>query len=166
MMIAYPLVHETGHAIVLAQFGRFDVHETDFIGLWGTPHAGRTPGPSLGPWGEAVMSMAGPMLPNLVGYLMFGLWLIFRRWFARSSARDVFWSGITACMLVAQIFAFVPMTGLVSDGDYDGYISNIPIPHWQANTFLLLFSAINAGIVLAIVKRLVLTYLRKRPARH
>lgn len=166
MMIAYPLIHETGHAIVLAHYGRFDLHETDFIGLWGTPHAGRTPGPSLGPWGEAVMSIAGPMLPNLIGYLMFGAWLAFRRWFVRSSARDVFWSGITACMLFAQVFAFVPMTGLVSDGDYNGYISNIPIPHWQANGLLLLFSAINAAIVLAIVKHLVRTYPRKSEVLH
>ena len=165
MMIAYPLIHETGHAIVLAHFGRFDLHETDFIGLWGTPHAGRTPGPSLGPWGEAIMSIGGPMLPNLVGCLMFGIWLTFRRWFARSSARDVFWSGITACMLFAQIFAFVPMLGLVQDGDYNGYIGNIPIPHWQANGLLLLFSVINAAIVLVVVKHLVRTYLRKTPVR-
>lgn len=166
MMIAYPLIHEVGHSIVLAHYGRWDLHGTDFIGLWGTPHAGRTAGPSLGPWGEAIMSIAGPMLPNLVGYLMFGIWLIFRRWFARSSATDVFWSGITACMLFAQVFAFVPMTGLVSDGDYNGYINNIPIPHWQANGLLLLFSAINAAIVVVVLKHLVRAYLRKRPAPH
>ncbi len=166
MLIAYPLIHETGHALVLAYYGRFYLEGTDFIGLHGTPHVSRTAGPSLGVWGEAVMSMAGPMLPNLVGYLMFGTWLIFRRWFARTSATDVFWSGITACMLFAQVFAFVPMTGLVSDGDYSGYISNIPIPHWQANGLLLLFSVINAAIILAIIKHLVRTYLRKRPARH
>ena len=166
MTIAYPLIHETGHAVVFAHYGRFDLHGTDFIGLWGTPHAGRTPGPGLGSWGEAVMSIAGPMLPNLVGYLMFGAWLVFRRWFSRSSARDVFWSGMTACMLFAQIFAFVPILGLVQDGDYSGYISNIPIPHWQANGLLLVSSVANTAIVLTIIKHLVRTYQRKDAVRH
>ncbi|MBP6965216.1 MAG: hypothetical protein KBC96_12510 [Armatimonadetes bacterium] len=165
MIVGYPLVHETGHAIALASFHRLDLRGCDFIGLHGEPHVSWTAGPDLPGWPGAIIGISGPMLPNIVGYLMFAFWLspLGRRWLARSSARDVFWSGITACMLFAQVGAFAPMSGLVHDGDYSGYIGNIPIPHWQANAFLLLLSTVNAVIIYTIVKHLVKTHARKLP---
>ncbi len=69
--ILYPIVHESGHALVgLALGGR--IEEVAFTGLWGdTPHVkfGCLPD-GTGPW----MRAAGTFLPILVAYCLLIVW--------------------------------------------------------------------------------------------
>jgi hypothetical protein len=156
LLVLYPLLHEGGHAIALAAFHRLDLSDTDFIGLGGEPHAGITPGPRLPAMQQWIVSLAGPALPTVVGYVLFLPWLSGRGRSLRNArpALDFFWSVLIAGFLFAWIGYLAPMTGLAGDSDYSGFVQGVGLSRWQANGILLVVMAANAAAIVAVVRHL------------
>lgn len=153
----YLLLHEGGHALASIWFGNFDLSRSDFFGLHGAPHSGVKPGIQLEDWQKAVQSITGPILPTLVGYVLFMVWR--SRWGTRiriqKTTVDIFWSFAIFTLLFAHLGMLLPMTGLHMDGDYNGFVSNVPFARWQANALLLLFASINAYMLYRTIPHLV-----------
>jgi hypothetical protein len=132
LIFLYLLFHEGGHALGASIFGRYDWSRSDFWGIHGSPHSGIKPGVSVEPWQRAIESFAGPMLPTLIGWVFFLLW--------RSRVGKRIRSGrpmvnIYLCAIVCMsVFPFVAvlgcLVGLISDGDWRGFIENVPGPLW------------------------------------
>jgi hypothetical protein len=68
---------------------------------------------------------------------------------------DIFWSFAIFILLFAHLGMLLPMTGLHMDGDYNGFVNNVPFAHWQANALLLLFASINAYMLYRTIPHLV-----------
>ena len=146
-LFAYLLLHEGGHALGAAAFGRFDLSRSDFFGFHGAPHSGIDSSVHVQPWQRAIESFAGPVLPTLVGMAIFLAWRSRRgrRFRQRSVNADLFVTGICT-MLLLPFAVVVPayIMGLVSDGDWRGFIDNVPRPH--ALVFAILICATIACI--------------------
>ena len=154
MLVAYPLVHEGGHAIALAALGRLDLVRSDFIGLGGEPHIGRAFGGPLLDWQEAIISMAGPALPTLVGYGLFALWLSkgARRMRARALILDAFWSAFIVLFLFAHVGYVLPATGLVIDSDYSAFVEHVRLARGQVNVLLGVTGIVNVAIICTVAR--------------
>ncbi len=134
----YLLLHEGGHSLGEILFGRYDFGRSDFWGIHGTPHSGGRGGPPLASWQQAVISGAGPLLPS------FGGWALFLFWKAKLGQNlrrarplmDLYSCAIVA-LLVFPGFIVTPATlsGLIpGDGDWNGFINNVPGPLWLIKT--------------------------------
>jgi len=156
MIFLYLLCHEGGHTIGELAFGRYDFARSDFWGIHGTPHSAGTSGPSLEPWQQAVISGAGPILPTLAGWALLLCW---SSRFGRNmrDARPIInlyvWSAIA--MLVFPLFALAGcLLGVISDGDWQGFITNVPRPLWLARGLLWGMLLINAVILWRVASQL------------
>lgn len=157
LLFLYLLFHEGGHALAAAVFGRFDWAGSDFFGLHGSPHVSLTSYKVEIPWQRATISLAGPMLPTLVGWLLFLFWRSrrIREWRSGRAVENLFFTAIVA-MLVFP-FVIVPgfMLGLISDGDWRGFIENIPGPHWFIYSLLSIAFIICIAILWRVVPELI-----------
>lgn len=133
VVFLYLLFHEGGHALGEMAFGRYDFARSDFWGIHGTPHSGGTSGPSLEPWQQALISGGGPLLPTVAGWVLFLLW---SSRFGRNvrNARpivDLYFSAVIAMLVFPLITVAGCMLGLLrADGDWNGFITNVPGPPW------------------------------------
>jgi len=156
---AYVLAHEGGHALALAAFGLgVDFRRSDFLGLHGQPGvmgmiASRE---HLAAWQNATIAMAGPGLPTLLGYLLFALWISGpgRRLRSKWRLADEIWSGLVGVFLFAHLGMILAATGLVSDGDYSGFIRNVGQAHIVANVAMVAIGVINAVIIYIVGRHL------------
>jgi hypothetical protein len=152
-MFLYLLFHEGGHALTSSLFGVFDWNRSDFFGIHGTPHAGRTSGTSIETWQQAVISFAGPMLPTLIG------WVLFLFWRSRAGKRirsthtvvNLYLTAIVFMSVFPFIAAIGYILGITNDGDWQGFISNVPGPLWLVKTLVVLVLLVNIFILYRIV---------------
>lgn len=153
LLLLYPAIHETGHNLALSAFGACDWSRTDFIGMSGTPHSGRAQGVDLQPWQTSIVSLGGPLLPTLVGFVLFALWKYCRR-ISHSPLWESMLLWTTALLLLPQLTYPLLVTGIVQDGDYSGYIDNFPGPAWAGNLLLLVLAVVCAFLLVRIARRL------------
>ena len=156
VLFLYLLLHEGGHALVSICFGNFDLSRSDFFGLFGGPHSGVRSDVQLMPWQTAIQSFAGPFLPTLTGYIFFWLWR--SRWTKelRKSREvvDLFWTFSLFMMLFPHVGTLLPMFGFRADGDYSGFVNNVPFSQWQANAVLIVIAVVNGYLLYHIVPHL------------
>ena len=153
----YLLLHEGAHALASTCFGSFDWSRADFFGLTGAPHSGIRPDVDLKAWQTAIQSIVGPLLPILVGWVLFVAWRSARGKRIRSNrvVSDYFFSFTVCVQLISSLGLLIPMAGLRRDGDYAGFIGNVPIASWQANTILLLIVVISVAMLVPVSRHLI-----------
>ena len=138
LIFLYLLFHEGGHALAAGLFGGCDWTRSDFWGIHGTPRAGLAAGVSIEPWQRAIFSFAGPMLPTLIGWALFLLWRsrIGKRMRSGYLMVNMYLTAIV-CMSVLPFVAIVGcLLGLFSDGDWRGFIENVPGPLWLVKALI------------------------------
>jgi hypothetical protein len=153
-MFLYLLFHEGGHSLAHFAFGRFDFANSDFWGLHGSPHSAGTVGPLLKPWQRSLIAGAGPMLPTFAGWVLFLLW---SSRFGQSlrSARpliNIYWSAIVATLVFPGLAATPGyLSGIISDGDWRGFITNVSGPRWLIEGFLWITVPVAAMVLFRVV---------------
>ena len=157
---AYVLAHEGGHALAMVAFGvGVDIRHSDFLGLRGQPGVmgGSTPRDLLAAWQNATISVAGPALPDILAYVLFGLWLSGpgKRLRSRFALVDEVWSWLVGAFLFAHFAWVVAAAGLVSDADYAGLMSSIGEWRTAANVIIVAAGVINAVIIYIVARHLV-----------
>lgn len=142
----YLLLHEGGHALAALSFGRYDLATSDFWGWRGNPHSGLRPEVNVEPWQQAVESFAGPMLPILAAWILFGWWRsgMGRRVRTAHGLADFLSSSIVAGFLLTSIVLPGYALNLVTDSDWRGFIDNVPGPAWLARFFVLVAFVVSA----------------------
>ncbi len=153
-VFAYLLLHEGGHALAAAAFGRYDFSRSDFWGIHGSPHSGIKPGTSVEPWQRAIECFGGPTLPTLAGGVLFFLWRSRRGRQLREHSHnvDLFATGICTMLLFPFALA-VPayVSGLVSDSDWRGFIDNVPGPVGLVYAILLWLTVASIAMLWKLV---------------
>lgn len=154
LALIYPIIHEAGHAIPMLCFGAFSLRGSDFIGLRGTPHVNYLPGVTLQPWQSCIVSLGGPLLPTLVGWMLLVAWAFIRRRRGMGEVSEAALLWVSGVLMVGQAGAIIPILGLARDGDYTGFVSNLPAPLWVANGIHLAILAANVWAITIIARRL------------
>lgn len=155
LLFLYLLFHEGGHALGEFAFGHGDLAHSDFWGIHGTPHSAGVSGPPLAPWQQAVISGGGPLFPIGMGWVLFALW---RSRFGRKlrNARpmiDLYLSSLIALLTFSSIAVAGSLAGMVSDGDWRGFITNVPGPLWLIKSLLWGVIAVSALMLWQVVPR-------------
>ena len=166
VLFLYLLLHEGGHALASICFGNFDLSRSDFFGLWGDPHSGIRSDVQLMPCQTAIQSFAGPFLPSLTGYILFLLW---RSGWAKELRKcrevvDLFWTFSLFMLLFPHVGTLLPMFGFRADGDYSGFVNNVPFSQWQANAILIVIAVVNGYMLCRIFPHLLV--LKRRLLRE
>lgn len=146
----YLLTHEGGHALAEIAFGRFDWGRSDFFGLYGRPHSGGTLGPALHPWQRAMISGSGPFLPTVVGLFLFVVWITpaGRRVRVRRPRVELWFLAMVAGLLLPSLIVTpLYLLNIVTDGDWQGFISNVPGPLWLIHGLLWLAVVVSAAVL-------------------
>jgi hypothetical protein len=138
LIFLYLLFHEGGHALGASLFGRFDWVRSDFWGIHGGPHSGIKPGLSVEPWQQAIESFGGPMLPTLMGWVFFLLWRsrVGRRMRSGRPIINVYLTAIVGMSVFPFVAVLGCLLGLISDGDWQGFIENVPGPLWLVKALI------------------------------
>lgn len=129
----YLLFHEGGHALGEIAFGRYDFARSDFWGIHGTPHSGGKSGSPLEPWQQALISGGGPLLPTFAGWVLFLLWRSpsGRNMRMARPIVNLYFSAIVALLVFPLVAVAGCLLGLLpADGDWHGFITNVPGPPW------------------------------------
>ncbi len=157
LIFLYLLFHEGGHSLGEAAFGRYDFARSDFWGIHGSPHSGGKPGPVLDPWQQAVISGGGPMFPNLVGWALFLIWLspFGKRIRTGRPIINIYFSAIVAMLVFPFVAVAGCLLGIISDGDWRGFIENVPGPLWLVKTLLWAVLLVNAVILWHVIPELI-----------
>ena len=138
LIFFYLLFHEGGHALASYSFGGKGLSGSDFWGIHGHPHAGGMYD-HFKPWHRAVTSFSGPALPTLAGWILFLWWRsqVGRRFREQRPGWDFYLSAINAMLVFPITVVAIPqMLGYMSDGDWQGFITNVPGPRWLIYTML------------------------------
>lgn len=154
--LIYPVLHEAGHIAPLAISGAWDPSKTDLIGISGRPHIqGNERAAHLQPLVLAITYLGGAMLPTLVGYALFALWIspLGRRWREKRLWLDLHWSVWTALLVFPQAAA-TPFQIAAPDTDYLGFVKNDGLPLWLSISLLITIALINAAVVVVTMKHL------------
>jgi hypothetical protein len=153
----YLVLHEGGHLAALAVWGAWDSSKTDLVGIAGRPHVSGRMSAQLTPFKIAIAALAGPILPTLLGYALFALWISVpgHRWRESRLWLDVFWSVWTVLLVLPQAAA-TPLKIASPDADYSAFVKNIGLPLWLSNSLLLAIALINAVVIFVIVRHIVL----------
>ena len=156
LIFLYLLVHEGGHALGAMFTGRFDYSRSDFWGIHGNPHSGIKPGTSVGPWQRAIESFSGPALPTLIGWALFVFWTLpfVKRACETHHLLNLYLSAIIAMSVFPFIAIAGYLLGVISDGDWRGFIENVPGPLWLVHTLLWAALLANAFILWRVVPEL------------
>lgn len=161
---AYTAIHETGHALALWQVGALDLRGCDVLGIGGEPHAERN-FVQLTRWGEALVAISGPALPTLVGYAAFLVWLPVRRaWREKHPMLLACVSTFAMLMLFAQAGATGPWLAGVHDGDFLGFVRNLPWPEMWMTVGMAFVACLNLALIAVIFRTMVPDW-RQRLAR-
>lgn len=156
LIFSYLLFHEGGHALGSSLFGRYDFNRSDFWGIHSSPHSAINASVQVKPWQRAIESFAGPLLPTLIGWALFLIWRSNPAKRLRN-ARPILNIYLTA-IIAMSVFPFIAVAGcllgLTSDGDWRGFIENVPGPLWLVKTLVLAVFLVNAFILWRIVPEL------------
>ncbi|HUT28559.1 MAG TPA: hypothetical protein VMX13_02115 [Sedimentisphaerales bacterium] len=149
MIFLYLLFHEGGHALGASIFGQCDWARSDFWGIHGTPHSGLKAGIPVEPWQRAIVSFAGPMLPTLMGWALFLLWRsrTGRQMRSRHPMVNVYLSAIVAMFVLPFVAVLGCLLGIISDGDWLGFIENVPGPLWLVKALVCIVLLVNGFIL-------------------
>lgn len=156
VIFIYLLCHEGGHALAASFFGQIDWARSDFFGIHGTPRAGLKAGTPVEPWQRAIISFAGPLLPTLMG------WVLFLIWRSKKASRirnrhpmvNIYFTSIVFMCVFPFIAVLGCLLGLISDGDWRGFIENVPGPLWLVKVLILVVLLVNGLILWRIVREL------------
>jgi hypothetical protein len=153
LIFLYLFFHEGGHALGEIAFGHYDFARSDFWGIHGTPHSAGTSGPPLQPWQQAVISGGGPIFPTLAGWAIF---LLVRSRFGRNLRNsgpiiNLYLSAAIAILVIPWIAVAGCLLGIVTDGDWHGFITNVPGPLWLIKGILWGILVVNAIILRQVV---------------
>ncbi len=139
MLFLYLLFHEGGHSLAEIIFGRYDFSRSDFWGVHGNPHSGGKSGPPLEAWQQAIISGGGPLFPTFVAWVLFLLWRsrVGRNLRSVRPTMNLYGSTIIA-FLVFTGFIVTPgyLSGIMEDGDWIGFITNVHGPSWLVKGLL------------------------------
>ena len=153
----YSVIHETGHILALKTFGAWGQGRALLLPLPGqAPHVAGDPSAHLEHWQVAVAAISGGLLPTLVGYLSFVLWLILygNRHHSKGRWVERIWLVFTIIMVFPQaVPAPMLFPNAIHDRDYSLFIQNVSSP-WLANTAIAVIALINLTIVVWLVQRL------------
>jgi hypothetical protein len=140
LIFVYLLFHEGGHALAEITFGRFDLARSDFWGIHGHPHSGRTMGPALAPWKQTVISCAGPMLPTVAGFGLFVLWGLppGRKLRSLRPMVNLYFSAIVAGLVFSEaVCEPLYLLGFITaEGDLIGRVTKSGGPVWLVKSLL------------------------------
>jgi hypothetical protein len=159
--LLYPVVHEVGHMLALMAFDAWGTSGTLVVlPLDGQlPHVAGKPSADLAPWQIAVAAIAGPLLPTLLGYASFALWIspYGRRWRANHLLIDVGWSMLTVMLVFPIVVMWVPMLfpHTFPERDCSLFLDNVGVPLWGVNSAVVVVALINLAIVVWMMKHLV-----------
>jgi len=158
----YLLFHEGGHALVELAFGRFDLARSDFWGIHGSPHSGGTMGPALQPWQQGLISGGGFIGPTLAGWLLYVLWItpVGKRLRLAYPVAGLYYAAVLAIVLIPSVIMPGLLLGLIEDGDWYGFITNMPRPSWLVKGVVWVSLVPNAWILWRIAPE----FLRVRKA--
>ncbi|MGA2555806.1 MAG: hypothetical protein ABSG04_05975 [Verrucomicrobiota bacterium] len=162
--LVYPVVHEAGHALALRAFDAWDPAGTQMLPFGGQlPHVSGKPSAQLAPWQTAVAAIAGPLLPTLLGYVSFALWVsrFGRRWRSQRLRADLMWSLLTLMLVIPQAVPLFP--NVVHDRDYSIFVENLRLPLWTANSAIAAVALVNLAITAWVAKHF---FLRIRAVRR
>jgi len=152
LIFVYLLFHEGGHALFAILFGKFSLADSDFWGISGHPSSGLKLYAEVEPWQRALVSFAGPAIPTLVGWVLFSVW-ISRSGRRLREARPVVNLYFTALALMC-VFPFIvvagQLLGMLSDGDWRGFINNVPGPLWLVKTVLWTAFVFNVAVIVRV----------------
>jgi hypothetical protein len=164
--LAYPMAHEAGHVVALWSFDAWQPGGTSLSPLGGqTPHVAGNPSAHLAPWQIALTAIAGGLLPTLLGYFLFALWVspFGRRCRTQRLGVDLGWSMLTAMLVFPQaVPAPMLFPNTVHDRDYSIFIQNAGLPLWLANSALGVVALFNLVVVAWVLKHV---FVRIRAAR-
>lgn len=157
LIFLYLLFHEGGHSLAELAFGRYDFARSDFWGIRGSPHSGGKMGPALEPWQQALISGGGPMLPTLAGWVLFVFWASHfgRRLRTARHIVNLYLSTIVAMMVFPFVAVGGCLLGIISDGDWHGFINNVPGPLWLVRTIAWGILVVNGLILWRVVPEFV-----------
>ncbi len=160
LVFLYLLCHEGGHALGSALFGRYDFAKSDFWGIHGSPHSAIKSGVSIEPWQRAIESFGGPLLPTLIGWALFLIWRsrAAKRMRADRPVVNLYSSAIVAMSVFPFVAVAACLLGIVSDGDWRGFIENVPGPLWLVKTLLWGVLLVNAVILWRVLPELKKTW--------
>ena len=165
--LVYPMVHEAGHIVALRIFDAWQPGGSSLLPLGGqTPHVSENPSAHLAPWQIPITAIAGGLLPTLLGYLSFALWVspYGRRWRTQRLGVDLGWSVLTVMLVFPQaVPAPMLFPRVIHDRDYSVFIQNAGLPLWLANSTLGVVALINLAVVAWILKHV---FLRIRAVRR
>ena len=155
-MFIYLLLHEGGHAIASGIFGVFDWNRSDFFGIHGRPHSGRIFGSQVEPWQQAIISIAGPLFPTLIGWVLFILWQSKpgKRLRSMRPLVNIYFTAIVGICVFPFVVVLGYLTKMTSDGDWRGFIENVPGPVWLMKVLIFGVFIVNCFILYPIVSEL------------
>ena len=148
LIVLYAYVHEVGHAIPDWLLGAKDVSFTNMLGINGLPHIIHPSSLHLPAWLIAIRAISGPVLPLLIGYILYFFWISKAGKKIRASSRnlDFFWSVLVTSFLFSSMGILIYVLGLFQDEDYSSFINNVHIPVWSANLILVAISVISLAL--------------------
>lgn len=155
--LVYVILHEGGHNFALCFFGALDLGRSDILGLSGSPHGGRLMGATLADWQEAVVAIAGPGVPILIGWalLVLGVTPVGRRIRGRSRLLDSFLSIGTAVFLFTAVALLAQALGVLNpDSDFQGFVEHVALPLWTSKAILAVVGLASSGVSIAMARRL------------
>ncbi|MBN1488424.1 MAG: hypothetical protein JXA69_00780 [Phycisphaerae bacterium] len=154
-MLIYLVLHEGGHILAQAAFGCVDLASSDVLGIRGQPHAGGVYAPGMPGWQFGVISISGPMLPNLIGYLVFIVGIIppGARRRAKSKCLNRLWSAGVFIFLLGQIGILIPIMGLGDDPDYRVFVNSGIVPIWLANLVEIALVFVNVLMIVTVIRQ-------------
>jgi hypothetical protein len=165
----YLILHEGGHALALLVFGALDLGRSDVLGLRGGPHVGILMGAKLAGWQQAVVAVAGPALPILVGWvlLVLGVTPAGRRIRARRPALELFLSLAAALFLFTGVALAAQALGILNpDGDFRGFVENVALPLWASKAILAASGLLSFAASIAVARHVVLLVRSMRRAQQ
>jgi len=152
LVFLYLSLHEGGHALAVSLFSDYDLASSDFFGIRGAPHAGSALGKDAQPWQRALTAFAGPALPTLAGWVLFAVWLSarVRRWREKHPLANLYFSAAVLMCVFPFIVVAAQLLGIGEDGDWGGFIHNVPGPLWAVKAAVWLAWVVNLAVILPV----------------
>lgn len=152
LVVLYLFLHEGGHALAASLFGDYDLASSDFFGIRGRPHAGSALGEKAEPWQRAVTAFAGPAMPTLAGWVLFTAWLSarVRRWRERRPLANLYFTAAVLMCVFPFIVVAVQLLGFGHDGDWRGFIQNVPGPLFAVKGAVWFAWVVNLAVIVRV----------------
>lgn len=113
--------------------------------------------PDHEPWQQALISGSGATLPTLAGWVLFVFWAsrFGRRLRTARRTVNLYLSAIVAMLVFPFVAVAGCLLGVISDGDWNGFINNVPGPLWLVRTIACGILVVNGFILWCVVPEFV-----------